>query len=532
MSFIRYSEAAGPLAERRSHVALAALAVLALAAVFRLGLLGLTPVFDEYYHLLAAQGWLETGRPTILDGEYVRVSLFTGAVAWVFSLTGSATLETGRLIAVVAGVLVPVVLFLWLRARAGWTAALIGAGLAIVWPQGIEEAQTLRFYSWQVLTFLVGAIAVFEATCTPGRARLGWAAVAVAALGAALYLQLTSAVGIAAVLAWLGAVVVLPAAWAHPARWPILLGLALGALAALGALVLSGALAEAWSLYRWSAAWNVALQDDVTYYHGYLKRTYPVFWPLFPLAALLAYGWRPRLTLFCLALFGVILVGQSFGGMKAVRYLSYGMPFFFAILAVAAAGIVPAAAQVLMRAAEAANPTRWRWLSATLVLVTLAFAALSNPFFDRSLDAITGTPPSGRVEPDWTAMPDLVGEWREVPFRMTMRELHTTAALGDYDVVIGDNRLADFEADEFFLDPRTGRPMIDTLASVAAILACETEGLLLADGRWWGDREETWLPLFEAAGRDVEIRTERRLFALRWSGGGAADDAVCADLPL
>jgi hypothetical protein len=528
----RTPDASASAATRRGGVVLAALGVLALALVFRTGLVGLTPVFDEYYHLLAARGWLETGRPTILDGEYVRVSLFTGAVAWLFDLTGRATLETGRLLAVVAGVLIPVVLFLWLRARAGWIAALIGAGLAVLWPQGIEEAQILRFYSWQVLTFLVGAIAAFEAVAGRGPARAGWAIFAAAALGAALYIQLTTAIGLAAILAWIGLAVVLPAAWAHPARWRILGGLALAGLAVLGLLVWSGALAEGWSLYRWSAAWNAHRQNEVTYYHDYLRGTYPTLWPLFPLAALIAYRRLPGPTLYAALLFGAIFLGQSFGGMKAVRYLSYGMPFFFAVWALAAAAALPALGAALMRAAEAANPTGRRAGAAALVAAAALFAAFANPFFGQSIDAAFGQPPSGRAEPDWRRMPDLVGDWADVPFRMTMRELHTVAALGDYDVVIGDDRLEDFPgAEEFFLDPRTGRPMIDELASVARILACEDEGLLLADGRWWGDREETWLPLFEAAGRDVEIRTERRLFALRWSGG-SADPAACAALPL
>ncbi len=73
--------------------------------------------------------------------------------------------------------------------------------------------------------------------------------------------------------------------------------------------------------------------------------------------------------------------------------------------------------------------------------------------------------------------------------------------------------------------------MVDGFEAVATILRCEPEGLLLADGNWWDTREDTLRPLFEAAGRAVEIRTAQRLFALRWSGG-AADPAACATLPL
>lgn len=531
MSLTKHAETLTPVPGKRWVTALAAVAICAVALAFRVRLLDLPPVFDEYYHLLAAQGWLETGRPTILDGEYTRVTWFTRVVAWLFEITGSATLETGRLVAVSAGILIPPVLFLWLRARAGWSAALIGAGLAILWPQGIEESQILRFYSWQTLAFLVGGIAAFEAGEARAAKRIGWSALALIALGVALYLQITTAIGIVAILVWIGAMVVLPAIWRHPARWPLFGGLVLAGLVVIAILVWSGTLADYWARYRWSAAWNAHRQNEITYYSKYLRGDYPVFWPLLPLAALLGYRQLPRFTAYCFVVFGIILVAQSFGGMKAVRYLSYGMPFFFAVLAVALAAIVPAATAALVRAADLVNPTRFRWISAALVVVAVLFAALINPFFGHSLDALGGRPPSGNEEPDWTAMPDMLGEWEDAPFRMTMRELHTIAALGDYDVVIGTNRLDDFKADEFFLDPRTGRPMVDQLDSVAAIVRCEPEGLLLADGNWWGDRKDDYLALFDEAGREVEIRTANRLFALHWSGG-AADPASCEALPL
>ena len=145
------------------HVLLAAVAILGVALLFRFGLLGTQPSFDELYHLLAAQGWLETGRPTILDGEYSRVKMFTAAVAAVFQLTGDSSLDMGRSVAVVAGALIPPALFLWLHPKVGWMAGLLVASLAILWPAGIDEAQTLRFYSWHVLSFLLTAIFLFEA---------------------------------------------------------------------------------------------------------------------------------------------------------------------------------------------------------------------------------------------------------------------------------------------------------------------------------------------------------------------------------
>jgi hypothetical protein len=534
LSIVKDENSAMPVLGRQTAIALATVAIGVLALIFRTGLLDRAPEFDELYHLLAAQGWLETGRPAILDGEYVRTFWFTRAVAWIFEVTGSASLETGRLLPVVAGALVPPILFLWLRAHAGWATALIGAALAILWPQGIEEAQTLRFYSWQVLTFLVGAIAVFEAVEQRGTRRVVWAILSLASLAIALYLQINTAIGIVAILAWVGLAGVLPSVWAHPARWALLGGLTAAGLVALALLAWSGVLAEAWTTYRWSAGWADAHQDNPTYYHFYLLRTYPVFWPLFPVAALLAFRWQPRMAAFCCLVFGVIFVGQSFGGMKSMRYLSFGMPFFFAILAVALAGVAPSARAALRSAADHLNPTRLRWVSAGVLVVAGLWVALANPFVEISLKALLGRARFGPPETDWSRMDDLLGDWAGVPFRMTMRELHTIDALGDYDVLLDKSRLTEIgENSEFSIDPRTGRPVVGEPASVERILDCEPEGVLLAERAWW--EAQGWgialLPLLDAEGREVETRDSRSLIAIRWSGGQAAP-ANCRDLPF
>src|SRR5690349_11806532 len=66
------------------------------AALFLLALLiaavriGHQPEFDELYHVLAARGWLETGRFAIAEGEYNRTSLFTLLIAGLFRLFGES----------------------------------------------------------------------------------------------------------------------------------------------------------------------------------------------------------------------------------------------------------------------------------------------------------------------------------------------------------------------------------------------------------------------------------------------------------
>ena len=81
-------------------------------------------IFDELYHVLAAQGWLEHGEPRIAEGTYDRVLGFTILVAWFFDLFG-VSLAVGRLPSVIACSLLVVLIFCWTWYRVGSSAAWI-----------------------------------------------------------------------------------------------------------------------------------------------------------------------------------------------------------------------------------------------------------------------------------------------------------------------------------------------------------------------------------------------------------------------
>src|SRR5829696_3595499 len=51
---------------------------------------GNQPEFDELYHVLAARGWLETGRFAIAEGEYNRTGLFTLLIGLLFGAFGES----------------------------------------------------------------------------------------------------------------------------------------------------------------------------------------------------------------------------------------------------------------------------------------------------------------------------------------------------------------------------------------------------------------------------------------------------------
>ncbi|MEM7710704.1 MAG: hypothetical protein AAF264_08145, partial [Pseudomonadota bacterium] len=140
----------------------ATLALLA-ALVFRLGLMTAAPEFDELYHVLAARSLNEVGELAILDGAYTRANLYTRGVAAIMALQGDDGLTTARLLSLAFGCFLPALVFLWVRSIAGNLTAGIAATFAVLWPQGILEAQFVRFYAPHVFFFFVGAASIWIA---------------------------------------------------------------------------------------------------------------------------------------------------------------------------------------------------------------------------------------------------------------------------------------------------------------------------------------------------------------------------------
>ena len=517
----------------RAIVILTGVLIALVALLFRIQSLDGVERFDEFYHLLAAQGWLVTGSPTILDGQYTRAELYTGAVMELFRLTGSETVATGRILSVIGGALLPPLLFYWIRARAGWVAGLTVAALAIFWPHGIEEAQTLRYYTWHVLFVSVGAIAIFEMMEGNGFAgRLGWGILALLACIAAAYLQITTAIAFVAIFLWICFVHILPWIWVQKFRWPLIAGAMLVGAAAIGAAWALGILDELWRQYRWVPGWGEKNQNNVTFFHKLLRDYYPILWGLFPFAAIFAFGWRPRLASYAIIIFAVILVGQSFGGMKAARYLSYGMPFFFITWALAFALLVNALREPVVAALRPLDPTKRGWLAGIAVTVAALFALSVNPFFERSVDELRGQTFLSWPVVDWHPLDEVIGEWADAPYRITTHELHTAAMLGDYDVLFSAGRVSEiFPPVEFGIDPRTGRPVIAKPETLAVILACKPEGLFITEEREWDKGLNTELmPVFDNSAHRVEIRIKKGLLVLHWSGEGSPN-AACTEIP-
>lgn len=500
----------GTASSARAAWTTAVLVFLAALAV-RLGLLNATPHFDEYYHLLPAQTWLETGTLGLLDGVYTRGAPYTLTVARLFDVTGRDDLTTARLVSLVPGVLLPVLLLLWVRSTAGGVAGLAVAIFAIAWPQGIVEAQFLRFYSAQAFLFVLGAIAVYQAVEARGPSRLAWALLAVPALLGALELQLTSAIGLLAILGWVLGLVVFTAPALEGRRLPALAALAGIGLLALGGLWVAGPLTKAWEIYRWVPAHSEHMQDYVAFYHHSLRGGYVALWALFPLAVILAYRVNPRLTCYCVAIFGLAIVVQSFAATKALRYISYAMPFFFVVLGLAISVIVPALGAVM-------RDFGWpRWLSSTVLAASAAFILLSHGLTASTAKLALGQTPDTRK--DWRGAAELLGDWHGIPFRMTTHELQTVAYVGDYDILVSISRLSDLpELTEFGRDVRTGRPIIASADAIGVVLACQRDGVLLSSPKWLEEAQlgQAMTEALRAEGLATEHRTAGDVSVMRW----------------
>ncbi len=496
--------------------ALVSLAIIAAAMLTRLGLMGAPPEFDELYHYIPALEWLDSGALRILDGTYTRAAAYTLAVGHFLELTGQQSLSTARVVSLVPGVLLPLALFWWLRGRVGDFAAGTATAFAVLWPQGILESQLLRFYSLHVLLIFGGAVAVYAAATGRGRARWFWAAAALALLGAATLLQITTVVACGGIAVWLigwGFMTIRP-----DRRWAWGLGCVLLAFVALAVAWSTGALEKALYLFRFSPSNAMATRDYVGFYHNGMRRAYETFWPLFPVAAVLALRMNARLASFCLAIFGTVFLVQSFGAMKADRYISGAMPFFFTIWGMAVA-----------RLWQIIRPH----VPAAVMWCCIGFLLASNSFVVSSAKLTAGSGYDTRYRPDFAGAPDLLAPWRDVAFLATTHELNMVAELGDYDVDLRAQSGWDAEFDSaalFGRDPRTGRFAVRGEAGMTRLLGCVRTGVLVTVGDIWsGDRIGG--AFRRAAGAQdlaLEIRRSGAIVAVRWAGTGIRR---CEDVP-
>ena len=523
------------------------LALLALIALLpRLVHLDHPPQFDELYHTLAARSWAADGTLSLGDGVYDRTALFTQLIGLLFRFFDD-TLVVARVPSVVAGTAWVILVAWWTSASAGraagWIAGLLFAGD----PGAIYLSQFARFYAVHGLLFFAGASATFNLIAHWPVRSAAWkgrvAALAAAALLAALYLQVTTLIGMVPLAVWAGWRLA-PRWWAAwkrggVPRWlPVVATAVVLVLAAFWAT--GDSAAGLWQTYRGTALWLVAHVDRVRFYELWLLARYPVFWTLLPLAFLVA-AWRFRqAAMFAATVFGLALVLHSFAGAKTERYLYFAMPFFFILWGLAVAAALPAFHRVVQEGLSSALrvPVRLqkRFSWAIFVAVALIFAYY-NPATRMSRHLVVpGDEARPYPDPDWSkAAPDLrrLADSADVVVSSALPK--AIYYLGRGDVTLSLTELAEFGMQdgkmvEFAVDPRTGRPAISTPGSLERLMGCFARGLLIIeDGHLHAtvivpDSTVTYL---NGTTRETPLDPAWRIRAFRWQRDSAETRLNC-----
>lgn len=531
-------------APRGLEVTLACLALFALAVALRLIDLDYPPRTDELYTMLAARSWLAEGEPRIADGLYYRAELYTILIAGLFGAFGEG-LVVARMLSVVANALLVVAVFLWVRAFVGGSAAWIAALFVALAPLSILVAQTARFYALHALAFWLAAIGVYtlvEQRPAPCRAVLIGLATA-ASFAVAFHLQMTTLVGGVGLVLWSGVTLALPWLLAKPAGQRRL-ALGLGMVASGGLLAFlyeSGLFGLAWNELRRAPLHSLPHADAIWFYHLNLIELYPSLWPLFPFLILLALGRALQPTLFACSVFAVALAVLSLGGMKHLVYIHFVFPFLFVIWAIAlveaynwlaAIARTAAAGALLALLPERAGPRA----CSVLIALGLAFLVISNGAPARTLLKPLGiTLRQDQSSIDWRPVPEALGPLaEEVEMLLSPNDVHALYYLNRLDVVPNASRQSESSnPDEFALDPRTGRPVIGNVGSLALILDCYRDGLVVGDatdyGVPWGLNREM-IALLEARADPVPLPPA--IWGFHWSHGDAfVAPGHCARMP-
>jgi len=540
----------------RSFPILEAFALGLLALLVRLANLDHTAYVDEMNHLIAAGSLLRDGALVLESGaEYLRARHFTWMVAGSMAVFGES-LPAARVPSVLAGTVLVVAVFLWVRQAFGrweaWTAGL----LLLLAPQAIYHSQIARFYGFQALYLLGVAWCAWRLVELPrwrsraaplllvGGLVLAWGAISV---------QFSSLVGLGAVGIWfvgaLGVRVV--RSGMHRTR-PLasLLGFAALILGAVAWLHFSGFGVRAIGMFNQADLWADAHRSNVRFYHDHMLSHYPLLWASFPVIALLALRRRPSLASLWLLVFAFVFAVHSVSAWKADRYVFYVLPLFFALTGVVVGPLLRWLLEEFARGSASLLGAGYRRLAlvAALGLLTfsLLFAAWGNSAFSYSVRMIGGTdagwpfPVLYRGEADWRAVGQELGEGlRDAEIVVVSTEQKARYFLGRGDLLLSvlylDEDRTGTPSPEFSRNWKTGVPMIHRPETVELVVACHRSGLFLVERNHW--RQAWSVPdsvadRIEALARRVPLEEGWRVLAFEWDHGAGFEVTPEACFPV
>lgn len=512
---------------------------------------------DEYYHILAAKGLLETGLPSIGEnGQYWRGYPLTWLVGKSFAIFGPGV-AVARLPPLLFMVCLVTLLFLFIRREAdSSTAAWLGAGLFAISPFAIELAQFVRFYSLQCLLFLAAAWLIYLLPSQPLRPwlKLSMLIAALLLLAFAAYLQPTTLLGVAGLGLWLTGALLMPVlcdpSVPFSRKAGLLLVLATAGLFILGLAWTSGLLVSLWEDYRSTSLFNLPQANHFWFYHVWHSLLYPTLWTLSGLLAILALIRWPRLAGFLIIVFATGFFLNSFAASKSMRYLAYAHPFLFALwglgLAVLLATAKPVLAHTRARLAESLTllPAKSAHrLAGFLIAMSLGFLLVANPALLRSATLLAGITVPPELPPnDWEAARSILEPLiDEVETVVTTDDLRMIYHYGRADYLLSASKFGELPAERrepFGRDIRTDVAVIKDARSLELILRCYASGLFVTQAQHWpnGQRSRAEVaevaPLLVAVAKPLDLAAESRLVGFIWQHEVDADAAaLCADLP-
>ncbi|MFQ5467844.1 MAG: hypothetical protein ACE5DS_06875 [Kiloniellaceae bacterium] len=505
---------------------------------------------DEIYHRLAARSWLSDGTLAVGNGAYARAAGYTILLALVQSVLGDS-LAVARGLSTVFGLMWAATLFLWLRTVGGRVVAWIAALLLVADPEFIDLSHTIRFYTLHGFLFLLGSVGWYTVVTRrfSFTGALALTSGSVAALAAAIHFQLTTIIGLAALGIWT-AIELGPACVARARadrRVAIAFGVAVLASVAVAVAASDwlGALVELyWGYYRGVVVWAMGNQNNILFYNDYFMERYPLFWALFPVAALVAVRRDRKFGIFCGSVFIAAFVLQSFGGMKGGRYIYYVIPFFFAVWAMGLNAMV-APVRALVSGATASllgERASARWLRAGRIGCYTAIGAF----------LIAGTPAlriTVKMARDWPLSRLQVSTgWRDdgALLRSLMAKADVVLTpdgqqalyyLGRADYLVAVMKVDESNSGaEFGIDRRTGLPAISTPESFQLVMSCYASGLFIASRSNWrhryGGATDAVADLIQSKAREIPFPPKSGLRVFAWKHAGwSGPPPACADLP-
>jgi hypothetical protein len=525
------------------------IAAVLFAAALLLRLFGIgdaPPRTDDLYNFIAARSWADNGTLAMADGFYTRTKYFSIVTGWFLDLFGP-TLGVARAVAAIGGAALVGVLALWVRRiggpLAGWSAGILlcFSYTCITW------SQVARFYSWHAVAMLVLAIAVYAIVTGLGTMRLsrtlGWAVVALVALLCGLHLQAITTIMLIALAVWSGLYLLFGGRFNFIFRSPLLLTGSAIATAILIALILfpgRAILFEQWKNLRNASAWSAENQNNFAFYIDQLSHQLGWLFLLFPAAAIIVWRRHRTFLLFCVTIAAICLGLHTIAGMKALRYIMYVFPFFFAVWGLAVAVTASSCVGYLSRAMPTALG-KWRSKAAGAALMAVAAVALLVVTDFRQTAAAatravkTGSPFQpfeygfGRDQVDWAPYLPELRSLQKFGLFVVSDSNRAIYYLDDYDVLLSRTELSDVGKREFTLDKRTGKRDIGSGRSIEQIIRCYPKGSILTTEAQWRSAYITpdAADVIERKTKPVKLPTALNMRAYKWEHDIPAQSPAC-----